>query len=41
VDGIYLGTTWGAVYGTADLGESWSELASGLPRILSVEAYPL
>ena len=37
--GIYFGTTSGAVYGTADLGEHWREIATGLPRILSVEAY--
>jgi hypothetical protein len=38
--GIYFGTASGAVYGSADCGESWSQLASGLPRITSVEAYP-
>ena len=38
--GVYFGTSSGAVYGSADLGESWREIASGLPRILSVEAYP-
>ena len=38
--GIYFGTASGAIYGSADLGESWREIATGLPRILSVEAYP-
>ena len=37
--GVYFGTTSGAVYSTADLGEHWREVATGLPRILSVEAY--
>lgn len=37
--GIYFGTTSGTVYGSTDLGESWTELASGLPRILSVRVY--
>jgi hypothetical protein len=37
--GVYFGTTSGVVFGTSDLGEHWSEVASGLPRILSVEAY--
>jgi hypothetical protein len=39
--GIYFGTSSGAVYGSRDTGESWSEIARGLPRILSVEAYVL
>jgi photosystem II stability/assembly factor-like uncharacterized protein len=37
--GIYFGTTSGSVYASGDLGESWREVASGLPRIQSVEAY--
>jgi hypothetical protein len=37
--GVYFGTTSGAIYGTSDLGENWSQIAVGLPRILSVEAY--
>lgn len=37
--GVYFGTASGTVYGSDDLGESWREIASGLPRILSVEAY--
>jgi hypothetical protein len=38
--GIYFGTASGVIYGSADQGESWREVVSGLPRILSVEAYP-
>ena len=37
--GVYIGTTSGAIYGTSDTGDSWFEIARGLPRILSVEAY--
>lgn len=37
--GVYFGTTSGTVYGTRDVGESWFEIARGLPRVLSVEAY--
>ncbi len=37
--GIYFGTTSGELFATNDLGESWHKIASGLPRILSVEAY--
>ena len=37
--GLYFGTASGAIYGSDDLGESWREVASGLPRIMSVEAY--
>jgi photosystem II stability/assembly factor-like uncharacterized protein len=37
--GLYFGTASGTVYGSGDLGESWHEVASGLPRIMSVEAY--
>lgn len=39
--GIYFGTTSGAVYGSADTGDSWSAITRDLPRILSVEAYAL
>jgi len=39
--GVYFGTTSGAIYGTRDVGASWFEIARGLPRILSVEAYAL
>jgi photosystem II stability/assembly factor-like uncharacterized protein len=37
--GIYFGTTSGTVYGSVDTGDSWSELLTGLPRIMSIEAY--
>lgn len=37
--GVYFGTSSGQVFASNDVGESWSELASGLPRIMSVEAY--
>ena len=37
--GLYFGTASGVIYGSDDLGESWNEVASGLPRIMSVEAY--
>ncbi len=37
--GVYFGTTTGTVYGSQDLGDRWTALASGLPRILSVRAY--
>ena len=39
--GVYFGTSSGSLFATRDLGESWTEIASGLPRILSVEAYAL
>jgi len=37
--GLYFGTASGTVYGSDDLGEHWREIATGLPRILSVDAY--
>ncbi|HEY1961438.1 MAG TPA: hypothetical protein VGG69_03380, partial [Rhizomicrobium sp.] len=37
--GIYFGTTAGTIYASRDLGETWQEIASDLPRIMSVEAY--
>ena len=37
--GLYFGTTAGAIYASANLGESWKEIASHLPRIMSVHAY--
>ncbi len=37
--GIYFGTSSGSIYASNDLGESWQEIARGLPRIMSVEAY--
>lgn len=38
--GVYFGTASGTIFGSTDLGESWGEIATGLPRITSVEAYP-
>jgi hypothetical protein len=35
--GVYFGTSTGQVFASADEGESWSELASYLPSITSVE----
>jgi photosystem II stability/assembly factor-like uncharacterized protein len=35
--GLYLGTSTGQVFASADEGESWSEIASYLPGIASVE----
>ena len=37
--GIYFGTSSGSIFASNDLGESWREIARGLPRIMSVEAY--
>lgn len=34
--GVYFGTSDGNLYGTADGGESWTTIASGLPSIRSV-----
>ncbi len=35
--GVYFGTNSGSVFASFDAGETWSELASHLPTILSVE----
>jgi hypothetical protein len=35
--GIYFGTTGGQVYASRDGGDSWAEIASHLPAVLSVE----
>jgi photosystem II stability/assembly factor-like uncharacterized protein len=37
VPGLYVGTSTGQVFASADEGESWSEIASYLPSISSVE----
>lgn len=37
--GVYLGTTGGEVYASADAGESWQRLPGTLPRISCVRAY--
>jgi photosystem II stability/assembly factor-like uncharacterized protein len=36
--GIYVGTTGGQVYGSADSGDTWAPIVSHLPPVLSVEA---
>ncbi len=36
--GVYFGTSGGQLFASNDAGESWNELASYLPRILSVKA---
>jgi hypothetical protein len=35
---LAFGTTSGEVWGSADEGESWRNLATGLPKIMSVTA---
>jgi photosystem II stability/assembly factor-like uncharacterized protein len=35
--GVYFGTSTGQLFASADAGESWSEIASYLPQIRSVE----
>ena len=37
VPGLYFGTSTGQLFGSADEGESWNEIASYLPPIWSVE----
>jgi photosystem II stability/assembly factor-like uncharacterized protein len=37
--GVYVGSTAGDVFVSADAGESWQTLACRLPRVLSVAAY--
>jgi photosystem II stability/assembly factor-like uncharacterized protein len=37
VPGLYFGTSTGQLFASADEGESWSEIASYLPAIWSVE----
>lgn len=37
--GVYFGTTGGAVFGSADGGESWLRLVADLPKVLCVEAF--
>ena len=40
VPGLYFGTSTGQVFASPDEGESWSEIASYLPPIWSVEVGP-
>jgi photosystem II stability/assembly factor-like uncharacterized protein len=37
VPGLYFGTSTGQVFASADEGDTWSEIASYLPGIASVE----
>jgi photosystem II stability/assembly factor-like uncharacterized protein len=37
VPGLYFGTSTGQVFASADEGETWTEIASYLPAIASVE----
>ena len=39
--GVYVGTTGGQVYGSADGGDTWTAIARDLPAVLSVEAQTL
>ena len=39
--GVYFGTTGGQLYGSADSGDSWNEIVSHLPPVLSVEVQTL
>lgn len=39
--GVYVGTTGGDVWASANAGDTWSAIARGLPRILSVEVQTL
>ncbi len=39
--GVYLGTTGGQVYASADSGDSWSPIVRDLPAVLSVEVQTL
>jgi hypothetical protein len=38
--GVYFGTTGGEVWGSADEGASWANLAAHLPEIYSIEWVP-
>ena len=39
--GVYVGTTGGQVYGSADAGDSWTPIVRDLPSVLSVEVQTL
>ncbi len=39
--GIYVGTTGGQVYASADAGDSWTAIVHDLPSVLSVEVQTL
>jgi hypothetical protein len=39
--GLYMGTTEGTLFASADEGDSWTPIAQHLPRVLSVEVQTL
>jgi hypothetical protein len=39
--GVYFGTSGGAVYVSADAGDSWNAIATNLPQVLSVQVQTL
>ena len=39
--GVYVGTTGGQVYASADSGDTWAPIARHLPAVLSVEVQTL
>ncbi len=39
--GVYVGTTGGQVYGSADAGDTWAPIVRDLPAVLSVEVQTL
>ncbi|MGI8537963.1 MAG: hypothetical protein ACR2K2_16130 [Mycobacteriales bacterium] len=39
--GVYVGTTGGRVYASADAGDSWAPIVRDLPAVLSVEVQTL
>jgi hypothetical protein len=41
VPGVYFGTSTGQVFASADEGDTWSEIASYLPSISSVDVVVL
>ena len=41
VCGVYVGTTGGQIYGSADSGDSWTAIVRDLPAVLSVEVQTL
>jgi photosystem II stability/assembly factor-like uncharacterized protein len=39
--GVYVGTTGGEVYASADAGDTWAPIVEHLPAVLSVEVQTL
>jgi hypothetical protein len=39
--GVYVGTTGGQLYASADAGDKWEPIVRDLPAVLSVEAQTL